>query len=175
MKEYSMTITKDNKRRFWKNPPPCGTKGGYDVHRRMHVEEPCDPCREAMKLYWVEMRARRGQEMHRMRVERERDNPFFQQAKRRRGRKARAVRLGVDHDGYTDQDVLDNFGTDCHICSEPIDLTAPRQCGKLGWERGLHIDHVFPISRGGTDTLDNVRPAHGKCNIIKNATILEEQ
>jgi len=158
----------------YKTIPPCGTKNGYDYHRRGAVEEACEPCREAMKLYWVEMRRKRGPEMHRMRMEREGNNPFFIEARQRRARKGRAKRFGVDHDGYTTQDVLDNFGTDCHICNEAIDLTAPRSVGKMGWESGLHIDHVFPISRGGTDTLDNVRPAHAKCNIKKSATILED-
>jgi len=32
---------------------------------------------------------------------------------------------------------------------------------------GLQIDHVIPIVKGGPDTLNNVRPAHGLCNIKK--------
>lgn len=29
------------------------------------------------------------------------------------------------------------------------------------------VDHVIPISKGGTHTWDNVKPAHYKCNIDK--------
>lgn len=159
--------------RTWKNPPPCGTKGGYDVHRRMYVEEPCDPCREAMKLYWVEMRRKRGPEMHKMRAKREAGNPHYKAAKERRARRTRARKAGVEHDGYNTQDVIDNFGTNCHICGGEIDLSASRRVGFGSWEYSLHIDHVIPIAKGGTDTLDNVRPAHAKCNIIKSDTILE--
>jgi 5-methylcytosine-specific restriction endonuclease McrA len=36
----------------------------------------------------------------------------------------------------------------------------------------LHIDHVYPLSKGGLDTLENVRPSHGKCNIVKWATLV---
>lgn len=29
------------------------------------------------------------------------------------------------------------------------------------------IEHVIPLSKGGTHTWDNVRPAHAKCNFEK--------
>ena len=92
------------------------------------------------------------------------------QAKRRR----RAKEQSVLSESYTTDEVLALYGTDCFICSKPIDLTAPRQCGKPGWRHALHIDHLIPISRGGTDTLDNVRPTHGECNIHKSIKTLEE-
>lgn len=164
---------KSQVRKYWANPPACGTKGGYDVHRRMHAEEPCDDCREAMKLYWVEMRKRRSPEMYRMRVEREARNPYFKAAKERRARRNRARKAGVEHDGYNTQDVIDNFGTNCHICGGEIDFSASRRVGFGNWEYSLHIDHVIPIAKGGADTLDNVRPAHAKCNIIKSDTFEE--
>lgn len=75
---------------------------------------------------------------------------------------------------YTEGQVLQIWGRDCHICKEPIDLDAPSQCGRPGWERGLHLDHVIPLSRGGSDTLDNVKPSHAKCNIDKGARLLPE-
>lgn len=71
---------------------------------------------------------------------------------------------------YTKNDVLNRWGTNCHICSKPIDLEAPTQCGEPGWKKGLHLDHVIPLSKGGPDTLENVKPAHGGCNIAKGAT-----
>jgi len=39
---------------------------------------------------------------------------------------------------------------------------------------GLHIDHVMPLSKGGPDTLENVRPAHGSCNVKKQANPLSK-
>lgn len=65
-------------------------------------------------------------------------------------------------------DVLAAWGTDCHICGEPVDLGAPRraQNGK-DWERGLHLDHVMPLAAGGTHTIDNVKPSHAICNLRK--------
>jgi len=87
----------------------------------------------------------------------------------RKYHRRRASKLSNGFEFYTESEVLDLYGTCCHICSLPIDLSAPRSCKKEGWETGLHIDHVIPIARGGSDTLDNVRPSHGLCNIKKGA------
>ena len=64
-------------------------------------------------------------------------------------------------------DLLKMWGTSCNICGKPIDLEAPRSCSKPGWENGLHIDHLLPRSLGGDDTITNLRPTHGLCNIQK--------
>lgn len=82
-------------------------------------------------------------------------------------RKRRALKLGNGHIPYTLQEVIDTYGTDCYLCQTPINLSASRQVGKPGWQSGLHIDHLVPISKGGPDTLENVRPSHGICNIVK--------
>lgn len=84
----------------------------------------------------------------------------------RRSNRARRARLkGTATESYTEEDVLSRWGTDCWICLGPIDLAAPRKSGVEGWELGLHLDHVILIASGGSDTLDNVKPAHGMCNL----------
>ncbi|WP_283775770.1 HNH endonuclease [Rhizomonospora bruguierae] len=30
------------------------------------------------------------------------------------------------------------------------------------------VDHIVPLNRGGTDTLDNTQPAHWRCNRQKS-------
>jgi len=57
------------------------------------------------------------------------------------------------------------------MSQKPIDLNAPRRVGIEGWELGLHLDHVIPLSKGGYDTIDNIRPTHGICNIRKGARL----
>jgi hypothetical protein len=82
-------------------------------------------------------------------------------------RSTRARRKNVYSEPYTKEQVLEKWGTDCHLCGEPIDLLAPRANREEGWERGLHLDHVVPLINGGDDTLQNVKPAHGLCNLKK--------
>ena len=61
-----------------------------------------------------------------------------------------------------------DYGTDCYLCGDPIDFAAPRQVGDPGWEKSLHIDHVIPKKFGGPDDIENLRPAHGLCNVRKS-------
>jgi 5-methylcytosine-specific restriction endonuclease McrA len=83
-------------------------------------------------------------------------------------RKRRALKRGLPAANYTTEDLLSTYGTSCHICGTEIDLDASRRTGYPGWERGLQIDHLISISNSGSDTIDNVRPSHGLCNLRKN-------
>ena len=69
---------------------------------------------------------------------------------------------------YSMLEVLLAHGTKCHLCGKEINYYAPRRVGFYGWENGLHLDHVIPLSKGGSDELDNVKPSHVKCNIKKS-------
>jgi 5-methylcytosine-specific restriction endonuclease McrA len=63
--------------------------------------------------------------------------------------------------------ILKRWGPVCHICWDRgitdnravIDLSLP-------WpdSRCFTRDHVIPRSKGGTDSLDNLKPAHHQCN-----------
>ena len=89
--------------------------------------------------------------------------------KLRQKKRTRRARLkGVISERYTEKDLIAVYGTNCYLCLSPIDFDAPRWTAMPGWELGLHIDHVIPIRNGGADTLQNVRPSHGKCNLIKH-------
>lgn len=35
----------------------------------------------------------------------------------------------------------------------------------------LHIDHIRPVSHGGRTELDNLQPAHARCNLKKGARV----
>src|SRR5215217_7979979 len=45
-----------------------------------------------------------------------------------------------------------NASTRCHICNE---------------DGATEVDHVIPLHRGGTSSLSNLKPAHGRCNRAK--------
>lgn len=47
----------------------------------------------------------------------------------------------------------------CWLCGKPIDYEV-----KYPNPSAYVIDHVMPLARGGTDTLDNLKPAHAGCN-----------
>ena len=85
------------------------------------------------------------------------------------GNRRRARKNNADSDGWTESHALQMYGNNCHICNKKIDLSASRWTGRGNWEYGLHFDHVIPLSKGGPNTIDNIRPAHGICNISKGA------
>ena len=60
-------------------------------------------------------------------------------------------------DNFYRDDVLDKWGMDCHICKTPIDID--------NW----HMEHVHPLAKGGSHTLENVKPSHPLCNLQKGA------
>ena len=51
-------------------------------------------------------------------------------------------------------------GTDCYVCGEPC-LYGKRHRESPNY---LTIDHVCPKMGGGSDHLENLKPAHYKCN-----------
>ena len=55
--------------------------------------------------------------------------------------------------------VLSTYGDVCHLCARAGATTA---------------DHIVPRSHGGTDALDNLRPAHSSCNSARQAMPLAE-
>ncbi len=106
------------------------------------------------------------------RVQWVKDNPEkIREYGRRHANLRRARKLHNGAEPYTEKQMLETYGTNCYLCNEPVDLTAARRVGAEGWERGLHIEHVIPLSKGGPDTLENVRPAHGLCNMLKSDSV----
>lgn len=65
--------------------------------------------------------------------------------------------------------VVREYGDVCHICQDQIDMSLPRTS-----KMGLTIDHLIALSKGGTDTMENLRPAHWICNRRKSDKPLEE-
>lgn len=59
--------------------------------------------------------------------------------------------------------VLAEFGSICHLCLKPIET-----------KEEYSVDHIIPRSKGGTNDLDNLRPAHRKCNYSRNNRSIEE-
>jgi 5-methylcytosine-specific restriction endonuclease McrA len=142
----------------------CGTKNGYREHSRKYGDQPCEDCSEAMRQYWRDYR--------KLPKTIEKNKKYNRTNRKMRNgtrfKKLLAEGFNPAKDYFSANMVLETYGTDCHLCGGAIDLDAPRTAGKPGWEKSLHIDHVIPLSKGGDDTLENVRPSHGKCNVRKH-------
>jgi 5-methylcytosine-specific restriction endonuclease McrA len=65
--------------------------------------------------------------------------------------------------------VVKEHGNNCAICQKPIDLTLKRTS-----KMGLTVDHWIPLSKGGSDDMTNLRPAHWICNRRKSDTLPKE-
>jgi 5-methylcytosine-specific restriction endonuclease McrA len=72
--------------------------------------------------------------------------------------KRRADAYGVAHEAYSRTEILARWK---HTCA---------YCGGVA----THLDHVEPLSKGGTDTEANIVPACAPCNLSKGAKTLAE-
>jgi 5-methylcytosine-specific restriction endonuclease McrA len=59
---------------------------------------------------------------------------------------------------FTNQDIKNKYGDKCFYCNGLFE----------------HIDHYMPLSRGGSHTLENVRPSCKTCNLHKSNKLPEE-
>lgn len=82
---------------------------------------------------------------------------------RARYSRRRARKLGTQVEKFTRLEIIERDGATCYLC------------GRTELADGeIHIDHVIPLSRGGTHTRDNVRVACAVCNLRKGARILDD-
>lgn len=61
---------------------------------------------------------------------------------------------------YNREFIFDRFGGYCIVCDEAINKTI-----RFPSLESFTIHHIVPISRGGPDIMDNVAPAHFRCNM----------
>lgn len=75
---------------------------------------------------------------------------------RRRGYRATLRNLSVENMG-------DRDNWTCHICREPVNPLLPSN-----HREGASVDHVIPLSRGGSDEPENLKLSHWICNVRKS-------
>jgi 5-methylcytosine-specific restriction endonuclease McrA len=101
-------------------------------------------------------------------AEQQRNKHTYRQATR----KQVALSRGVYHEDWTEKQLFDTYGTNCYICNKAIDFNAPKR--GIGSEFSSWPDHIVPTSRGGENTIRNVRPCHRKCNQAKYTMTYDE-
>jgi 5-methylcytosine-specific restriction endonuclease McrA len=139
----------------------CGTYAGYRKHHN-HKTKPCLECLAASSAY-NRLRYQKNNRAHVTANYRRRN---LDKVRARERSKNRSRRSKITNN-YNELQVIALHGGNCYLCGLGIDFMAPRKCGVEGWEQGLHIDHLVPLAKGGSDTLENVRPTHGLCNLRK--------
>jgi 5-methylcytosine-specific restriction endonuclease McrA len=70
----------------------------------------------------------------------------------------RAAKIKSPFDNFSTLDVMQRWGDKCYYCGAKFE----------------HIDHYIPLSKGGSHTLENVRPSCSFCNTSKNNKMPEE-
>ena len=84
----------------------------------------------------------------------------------------RARKYGVEWErGITLRSAVNRFGLICALCGEPCDWN-DRSWTKYFGPKYPSIDHIIPLSKGGTHTWNNVQVAHIICNDLKETSIL---
>ena len=72
----------------------------------------------------------------------------------------RARKHGVESDGHTREEVWERDGGKCQMCGKKL--------RKDNW----HEDHIVPLSKGGSDLLENVQATCPPCNLHKSAKLV---
>ena len=146
----------------------------YFARRGKILQSNCKTCKKEYDKVWYkknkeEKDAQNRAWYHKNAEARIEQTSAWQKAnpEKRRGyrTKQRALKLGNEHSPYTETEMLKRYGTVCYLCNEPIDFDAPRT--GAGYEKSFWRDHVVALTNGGPDTLDNVKPSHAICNILK--------
>ena len=81
--------------------------------------------------------------------------------------KRRAVKCGATTIERVDREtVFETDGWVCGICGKPVDKS-------LSWPDAMSVamDHVIPLSRGGSHSYENVQCSHVSCNSRKGAKL----
>jgi len=85
-----------------------------------------------------------------------------------RNRRKNVNRRGITPSQGTVELLRKAAGNNCQLCFEPIDFALPRIS-----RMGATIDHIQPISLGGSDEMSNLQLAHWICNTRKGNKVSE--
>ena len=79
----------------------------------------------------------------------------------RRERAARVGRKNAERHRWTIQTLIRKHGGLCHLCNKPVEMHDEHS------PTYATIDHIVPLSRGGSENLSNIALAHRGCNASK--------
>lgn len=76
--------------------------------------------------------------------------------------KLRAEEAGVEYVAFDRLSIFDRDGWICGICDDPVDRAM-----EYPDPMSVSLDHIIPLSKGGSHTPENVQCAHLDCNLRK--------
>jgi 5-methylcytosine-specific restriction endonuclease McrA len=88
--------------------------------------------------------------------------------KRWRDNHRKRVKSGVEREHIDRHAIFERDGYRCQICGK-------KTRGKYPAPSSPSLDHIIPLSKGGSHTWDNVRCAHFGCNARKRAGAANDQ
>lgn len=140
--------------------PACASRARRDSATRQCRESDCDR----------PVRAREMCNMHLRRTYRAEGieaSPAWTDRRRENYQRRRALKAGVDAERIVNREIFERDGWSCGLCSEPVDT-------EIAWPdpRSPSLDHIVPLSRGGSHTAANVQLAHLGCNVEKGDRML---
>lgn len=66
---------------------------------------------------------------------------------------------GAETEKFIEREIFERDGWMCGICGKPINGTL-----KQPSRQRVSLDHIVPVSKGGSHTRSNVQAAHLSCN-----------
>lgn len=169
----------------------CGTRqplAVYDVDRKSALgrKAQCRECRAlGQKLYYETNRAERCERQRRRLVDnpervRQQDAERYERDKPKRialakqiSHRARAAEAGVEFDPTVTVDgLLARDGDECCYCA--VTMTFDLMLAHSYDPARATLEHVIPMSRGGSHTWGNTALACWRCNISKSDQTVEE-
>lgn len=97
-------------------------------------------------------------------------NPEYQRLRAAAQRRRRALKMKTQVENFNDKDIYERDGWVCGICGKKIDKRL-----KYPNKMSVSIDHIIPLSIGGTHEARNVQAAHLDCNRRKGNRATNEQ
>lgn len=155
-KQCGTVFTPERSRRQLYCSPPCRRRAGRNSLTRSCTTPGCNRphrARGLCSMHWKRQARAEGRVKNQAWDERRRDAWKVRQSIKRGAREAEL---------FSYQEIFERDGWVCGICDLTVDPT-------LDYPHPLSrsLDHILPLSRGGTHTRANVQLAHLQCNVRK--------
>jgi 5-methylcytosine-specific restriction endonuclease McrA len=113
--------------------------------------------RERMRAYYARVGGNKNRKPHH-----KTSKNVWTDSRKAASQARRALKVGATAEKFAAREVFNRDGWICGICTEPVNpsLLYPHRLS-------VSLDHIVPLSLGGTHTRDNTRCSHLTCNVTR--------